>query len=337
MRPAGRGCCCAGAPCRSGSRRYRRRNPGSAASRATRTARRGSGRAGCDISGTSPTLVLSTSTTSAGPPPSGDDEHHPVGAQRRLVDGGERRRARLQMDPDLLETHRLGRAPTRGSARRPSAALDQRQEPLAGRDQAAGDQRPQRLGGHLVGPDLVQAHQQVELPVDRRSASRCADLARQVAAFVAEAQPHAVRDRGRRACRVAEVHENLPQPVERRRGRAPACRAAPDLDGARALGEQRAADGLGQRAGPERLARNRSGRPASRRSRAGPTASAPSPGPTAAPAYQPLVAPAMSLWPSSASGPRMPVQRVAQLVAHHASGSATWRGWPAPPPRRCAG
>ena len=97
-----------------------------------------------DINGSSPTLVLSTSTTSTGSEAAGSDEGDPVRPERRLVDGRERGGAGLEVHADLVEAHRLGGNRHPDGARR-RLGLDQGQHAAGGGDQAAGDQRAQAL------------------------------------------------------------------------------------------------------------------------------------------------------------------------------------------------
>ena len=208
-----------------------------------------------DISGSSPTLVLSTSTTSTGPASSGGDEGHPVRPQRRLVDGRERGGAGLELHADLLEADRRGGHRRRGSSAGRPAASTRVSTPPQADDQAAGDQRPQRLGRHLVGRDLAQAHQQVELPVDRARRRRRSRSRRR-----------GCRRRGRSVTLAVPAVAAL-EHVERRGGRRPAAAgrgrratrsgrpgSTVTVGAAGTLGAQRVAHGLGERRDAEGLA-----------------------------------------------------------------------------------
>ena len=107
---------------------------------------------------------------------------------------GQRRGAGLEVDADLLEAHRLGR--DRHADRPPAVRrLGQGQHAAGGRDQPAGDQRAQRLGAHLVGRDLAQAHQQVELPVHRLAVRPATAISPTRFAVVAEADGGAAGSR----------------------------------------------------------------------------------------------------------------------------------------------
>ena len=236
---------------------------------------------------------------------------------------------RICSQPHRLRRDRDPDRPAGRRRRRPASARPSRR-----RDQAARDQRPQRLGGRpgragsRSGPSAGRASS----PSACRPTAKAISPTRFAPSWPKRdaSTPSASRASSTNSARCTKICRSRSRSPYDALGRAAAARAPRLRPPPRARSASRTASASA--ASAERLAAAAgSGRPASRRSRAGPPASAASTGPTAAPA--PPAAAGARPGRSGRAAPAARARRSAGCAARGSSwsGSATWRGWPAPP------